>query len=111
MESCRTGTKFATARDESSIYPIVAEVIEFLTHLYDSRSSCSVINTATHALSAAIDLSDSLYKVGERTLIKKFINLLKRLFSPDLLFEDRTIWDVSKPLGLLKVSISPAGFL
>ena len=39
MESLRTGTKFATARDKNSIHPIVAEVIEFFTHLYDSVSS------------------------------------------------------------------------
>ena len=38
-ESLRTGAKLATARDKNSIHPIVAEVIEFYTQLYDSVSS------------------------------------------------------------------------
>ena len=85
MESWRTGTtkqyrvyldkwtNFATARNESSIYPTVAKVLEFLTHLYDSGSSYSAVNTARSTLSAEVDLSDSPYTVGEHPLIKRFI--------------------------------------
>ena len=76
MHSWRTGTtkqyrvyldkwkNFATARNENSVHPSVANVIDFMTHLYDTGSSYSAINTARSALSAAVDLADSPYTVA-----------------------------------------------
>lgn len=78
MESWRSGTtkqyrvyldkwtSFATARNENPIHPTVANVIEFLTQLYDTGSSYSAINTARSALAAAVELADSPFTVGER---------------------------------------------
>ena len=112
MESWRTGTtkqyrvyldkwtNFATARNESSIHPTVAKVLEFLTHLYDSGSSYSAINTARSALSAAVELSDSPYTVGEHPLIKRFIKAAFQSRPP--LPRYHTTLDVSKVLDLLK---------
>jgi len=117
MESWRAGTtkqyrvyldkwtNFATARNESSIHPTVAKVLDFLTHLYDSGSSYSAISTARSALSAAVDLSDSPYTVGEHPLIKRFIKAAFQSRPP--LSRYHTIWDVSKVLDLLK-TWSPA---
>ena len=51
-------TNSATARQENSIHPTVDNVLEFFTHLFDSGSSYSAINTARSALSAAVDLAD-----------------------------------------------------
>ena len=76
MHSWRTGTtkqyrvyldkwkNFATARNENPVHPSVANVIDFMTHLYDTGSSYSAINTARSALSAAVDLADSPYTVA-----------------------------------------------
>ena len=98
-------TNFAAARNESSIHALVAKVLELLTHLYDSGSSYSAINTARSALSAAVDLSDSPYTVGEHPLIKMFI---KAAFQPrPPLPRYHTIRDVSNVLDLLK-TWSPA---
>ena len=82
MESWRSGTtkqyrvyldkwrNVATERNENSICPSVAIVIDFLTQLHDTRSSYSAINTARSALFAAVELTDSPYTVGEHPLIK-----------------------------------------
>lgn len=118
MESWRTGTtkqyrvyldkwkNFATARNENPVHPTVANVIDFLTHLYDTGSSCySAINTARSALYAVVDLAHSPYTVGEHPLVKR---LIKAAFqSRPLLPTYHSIWDVSKVLGLLK-TWSPA---
>ena len=96
-------TNFATARNESSIHPTVAKVLEFLTHLYDSGSSYSAINTARSALAAAVDLSDSPYTVDGHPLIKRFI---KAAFHRPPLQRYHTIWDVSKVLDL-KLGVLP----
>lgn len=117
MESWRTGTtkqyrvyldkwtKFAAARNENSIHPTVANILDFLTQLYDSGSSYSAINTARSALSAAVDLTDSPYTVGEHPLIKRFVKATFQSRPP--LPRYQTIWDVSKVLDLLK-TWSPA---
>lgn len=98
-------TNFTTARDEKPIHPNIAKVLELLMHLYDSGSSYSAINTARSALSAAVDLSDSPYTVGEHPLIKRFIKAASQSRPP--LPRYHTIWDVSKVLDLLKTR-SPA---
>ena len=85
-------TNFATAKNEKSIHPTVAKVIEFLTHLYDSGSSYSELNNARSALSAAVDLSDSPYTVGEQPLIKRFIKAAFQSIHP--LPRYHTTWDV-----------------
>ena len=76
-----------------------------MTHLYDSGSSYSAISTARSALSAAVDLSNSPYTVGEHPLIKRFIKAAFQSTPP--LPRYHTIWDVSKVLDLLK-TWSPA---
>ena len=61
-------TSFASTRNENPVHPTVASVIDFLTHLYDTGNSYSVINTARCALSAAVDLADIPYTVGENII-------------------------------------------
>jgi len=114
MESWRTGTtkqyrvyldkwkNFATARNENPVHLSVANVIDFLTHLYDTGSRYSAINTARSALSAAIDLAYSPYTVGEHPLIKRLIEAAFQSRPP--LPRHHSIWDV---LDLLK-TWSPA---
>ena len=65
---------FATARNENSIHPSVANVFDFLKQLHDTGSSYSAINSARSALSAAVELADSPYTVGEHPLIKRLVN-------------------------------------
>ena len=85
MESWRTGTtiqsrvyldkwkNFVRTAHANPIHLTVADVINFLTHFYDTGNSYSAINTARSALSAAVDISDSPCTVGEHPLIKRFV--------------------------------------
>lgn len=68
-------------------------------------SSYSAINTARSALSAAVDLADSPYTVGEHPLIKRLIKAAFQSRPP--LPRYQSIWDVFKVLDLLK-AWSPA---
>ena len=116
MESWRLGTtklyqvyldkwrNFATERNENSIHPSVASVIDFLTQLHDTGSSYSAINTARSALSAAVELTDSPYTVGEH-LIKRLVKATFQSRPP--LPRYKSTWDVSTVLSLLK-TWSPA---
>ena len=116
-DSWRTGTtkqyrvyldkwkNVATARNKNPVHPSVGNVIDFLTHLYDTGSSYSAINTARSALSAAVDLADSPYTVGEHPLIKRLIKAAFQSRPP--LPRYHSIWDVSKVLDLFK-TWSPA---
>ena len=117
MESWRSGTtkqyrvyldkwrNFATARNENPIHPSVANVIEFLTQLHDTGSSYSAINTARSAFSAAVELADSPYTVGEHALIKRLVKATFQSRPP--LPRYQSTWDVSTVLSLLK-TWSPA---
>jgi len=108
MASWRTGTTkqyrvyldkwgaFAIQRNENP----VANVIEFLTRLYDSGSSYSAINTAWSALSATVELADSPHSVGEHPLVRRFVRATYQSRPP--LPRYQTIWDVSKVLNFLK---------
>ena len=85
MESWRTGTtiqnrvyldkwkNFVRTTHANHIHPAVADVINFLTHFYDTGNSYSAINTARSALSAAVDIADSPCTVGKHPLIKRFV--------------------------------------
>ena len=117
MESWRSGTtrqyrvyvdkwrNFATERNENSIHSSVASVLDFLTQLHDTGSSYSAINTARSALSAAVELTDSPYTVGEHPLIKRPVKAAFQSRPP--LPRYQSIWDVSTVLSLLK-TWSPA---
>lgn len=117
MESWRSGTtkqyrvyldkwrNFATERNENSIHPSVASVIDFLTQLHDTGSSYSAIITARSALSAAVELTDSPYTVGEHSLIKRLVKATFQSRPP--LPRYQSTWDVSTVLSLLK-TWSPA---
>ena len=117
MESWRTGTtkqyrvyldkwkNFVRATHGNPIHPTLANAINFLTHFYDSGSSYSAINTARSALSAAVDIADSPYTVGEHPMIEKFVKAAFQSRPP--LPRYQSIWDVSKVLDLLK-TWSPA---
>ena len=106
MESWRIGTtkqyrvylnkwtNFATARNENPIHPTLANVIEFLTHLYDTGNSYSAINAARSALSVTVDLADSPYTVGEHPLIKRLVKAAFQSRPP--LPRYQTTWDLLK---------------
>lgn len=92
--------RYAEEQNQNPIHPTVANVIEFLTHLYDSGSSYSAINTARSALSAAIGFIDSTLSIGEHPLIKRFVKATYQTRPP--LPRYNSTWDVSKVLHLLK---------
>ena len=93
-------TKYASQRNHDPSKPTVANVIDFLTDLYDSRMSYSAINSARSTLPAAVELSDSSLSTGEHPLIRR---LVKRTYQrrPPLPRYNST-WDVCKVLDLLK---------
>ena len=62
---------FATVRNENPIHPTLANVTEFLTHLYDTGNSYLAINTTRLALPLMVDLANSPYTVGKHPLIKR----------------------------------------
>ena len=117
MESWRTGTtkqyrvyldewkNFVRTTHANPIHPTLANVINFLTHFYDTGSSYSAFNTARSALSAAVDIADSPYTVGEHPMIKRFVKALFQ--SRPQLPRYQSKRDVSKVLDLLR-TWSPA---
>ena len=88
-------TNLGTARNENPIHSTVANVIKFLTHLYDTGNSYSAINTAKLAL------SDRPYTVAEYPLIKRLVTAAFQ--SRPTLPRYQTTWDVCKVLDLLKI--------
>ena len=111
MESWRTGTtkryrvyldkwkNFVRKTHANPIHPTLANVINFLTHFYDTGSSFSAFNTARSALSAAVDIANSPYTVGEHPMIKRFVKVAFQSRPSFPIYQ--SIRDVSKVLDLL----------
>ena len=93
-------TQHASQRNQDPSTPTIANVIDFLTDLYDSGMINSAINSARSALSAAVELSDSTLSIREHSLIRR---LVKGTYQsrPPIPRYNSTL-DVCKVLDLLK---------
>ena len=94
-------TRHASQRNQDPNTPTVANIIDFLTDLYDSGMSYSAINTARSALSAAVELSDSTLSIGEYPLIRRFVKGTYQIRPPIPRYN--STWDIGKVLDLLKI--------
>ena len=94
-------TRHASQRNQDPNTPTVANIIDFLTDLYDSGMSYSAINTARSALSAAVELSYSTLSIGEYPLIRRFVKGTYQIRPPNPRYN--SIWDIRKVLDLLKI--------
>lgn len=87
--------------------PAIADVLEFLTELYESDCSYSTLNTARSALSTIVTLPGNI-SVGNHPLIVRF---LRGVFQTrPALPKYTSIWDVKVVLTFLK-TLSPASKL
>ena len=96
---------FAKTHSINVISPTIAQVLNFLTHLFDSGLGYSALNTAMSALSSTVTLHKEPHLVGEHPLVQRF---MKAVFQsrPSLPRYSET-WDVKKVLDFLK-TIEPA---
>ena len=64
---------FAQGNARSALSPVVADVLEFMSHLYDSGLGYSGLNTCRAALSSAVVLQDSHWTVGNHPMLIRFL--------------------------------------
>ena len=80
--------------------PKLCHVVEFLSKLYDSGIGYSAINTARSALSAGIQLEDSVMTLGHHPLVNRF---MKGVFnSRPSLPRYNSIWNVETVLNYFR---------
>ena len=99
--------RFCYRRKIDMFSPTVAEVLEFLTELYQSNCSYSTLNSARSALSTVVILPGNI-SVGSHPLVARF---LRGAFQTrPALPRYTSIWDVKVVLSFLK-TLSPASNL
>ena len=95
--------KFCAQNNIDQLQPLIPNVIEFLTSLFDSGVGYSAINTARSALSTILTSENGL-PIGEHPLICR---LLKGVFEQrPSIPKHTTIWDVGGLLDYLR-TLSP----
>ena len=117
--SWRSGTKkqyqvfikkwiqYCREREIGEIQTSLNNILDFLTHLYESKLSYSSINTARSALSALGLMVDNIL-VGQHPLVVRFMKGLYNLRPPKT--RNVCVWDVSVVLLYLK-KLSPVNML
>ena len=90
---------YCRKRKTSMFRPSVADVIAFLTELYENSTGYSGLNSARCALSA-ISLTDQTYTIGKHPLVSRFIKGCFELRPPSCRYSQ--IWDVSRVLNYLR---------
>lgn len=91
--------RFCCRRNIDIFSPSVAEVLDFLTELFESSCSYSTLNTARSALSTIITLPGNI-SIGNHPLVTRF---LKGAFQTrPTLPKYTSIWDVKVVLNYLK---------
>ena len=65
-------TKFCAERQADQFLPLVVDVLDFLTELYEKGLTYSAINTARSALSSFVQLDDGS-GVGTNPLISRLV--------------------------------------
>lgn len=99
--------RFCCRRNIDIFPPSVAEVLDFLTELFESNCSYSTLNTARSVLSTIITLPGNI-SIGNHPLVTRF---LKGAFQTrPTLPKYTSIWDVKVALNYLK-TFSPASKL
>lgn len=99
--------KFCSQNNIDPLQPLLQNVVEFLTSLFDSGVGYSAINTARSALSTILTC-DNGRPIGEHPLICR---LLKGVFEQrPSLPKHTTIWDVGRLLDYLR-TLSPVAHL
>ena len=92
-------TKFCAERETDQFLPLVVDVLDFLTELYEKGFTYSAINTARSALSSFVQLDDGS-GIGKNPLISR---LLKGVFQSRAPKSKYTkVWDVQIVLSYLK---------
>ena len=92
--------RFCLQRQVDSVRPEVAEVLEFLTELFESGLGYSAINTARCALSQILVYKKGYCTYGAHPWVVKFLRGVYNLRPPIPRYVDT--WDVSKLLKKLK---------
>ena len=86
-------------------YPSVADILEFLAHLFDSGLGYSAINTARSALSSVLILKGEKHSIGEHPLVTR---LLRAIYQNKPTMPRYTgTWSAKTVLDYLK-TLSPA---
>ena len=112
LSSWRTGTqkqytthinkwlKSCGEKQVDPLYPSIADIISFLTGLYEQDLSYSSLNTAQSALSSMITI-DSM-ALGSHPIVARFLKGVYNLRPPMPRYKQMILWDVSVVLQYLK---------
>lgn len=98
--------KYCCERELDSLHPSVADVIQFLTTLFEKDLSYSSLNTARSALSTIITVDGM--SIGSHPLVVRFLKGVFNLRPPVPRYKE--VWDVSIVLRFLK-TLSPVASL
>ena len=97
---------YSCERELDSLHPSVADVIQFLTTLFEKNLSYSSLNTARSALSTIITVDGM--SIGNHPLVVRFLKGVFNLRPPVPRYKE--VWDVSIVLRFLK-TLSPVSSL
>ena len=89
---------YCCERELDSLHPSVADVIQFLTTLFEKNLSYSSLNTARSALSTIITVDGM--PIGSHPLVVRFLKGVFNLRPPVPRYKE--VWDVSIVLRYLK---------
>ena len=92
-------TKFCAERQADQFLPLVVDVLDFLTELYEKGFTYSAINTARSALSSFVQLDDGS-SVGKNPLISRLLKGVFQSRAPKPKYSE--VWDVQIVLSYLK---------
>ena len=92
-------TEFCAERQANQFYPLVVDVLDFLTELYEKGFTYSAINTARSALSSFVLLDDGS-SVGQNPLVSRLLKGVFQSRAPTPKYTE--VWDVQIVLSYLK---------
>ena len=92
-------TKFCAERESDQFHPLVVDVLDFLTELYEKGFTYSAINTAHSALSSFVQLHDGS-SIGKNPLISRLLKGIFQSRAPKPKYTE--VWDVQIVLSYLK---------
>ena len=92
-------TKFCAERETDQFLPLVVDVLDFLTELYEKGFTYSAINTARSALSSFVQLDDGS-SIGKNPLISRLLKGVFQSRAPKPKYTE--VWDVQIVLSYLK---------
>ena len=90
-EYIKKWTKFCAERETDQFLPLLVDVLDFLTELYEKGFTYGAINTARSALSSFVQLDDGC-RIGKTPLISRLLKGVFQSRAPKPKYTE--VWDV-----------------